>query len=140
MINRRKLVNGALVAGAATLAGAASTGAADQQTGMDDTRMARAVDDLRKLMEDELDPSRGVVAQIRAQQRTFILANQKFPDFIDVGLGVWERAHDWHIKYRQPLTVTRMSDGRYGMAFMFTTLVLRPEQTNSYVSYAYDLR
>jgi hypothetical protein len=140
VIDRRKLVNGVLVAGAATLAGAASTGAAPQHTGFDDTRMARAIDDLRKLFDDELDPAHGVVSQIRAQQRTFIRANQKFPDFIDVGLGIWEQAHDWHIRYRQPLMVTRMSDGRYGMAFMFTTLVLRPEQTDSYISYAYDLR
>ena len=140
MINRRKLVNGALVAGAATLAGVASADAAAQQSGLDDTRTAHAIDEFRKLIDDELDPSRGVVAQVRSQQRTFIRANQKFPDFIDVGLGVWERVHDWHIRYRQPLTVTRMSDGHYGMAFMFTTLILRPEQTDSYISYAYDLR
>ena len=140
MIDRRQLVNGALAAGAATIAGAASTDAAVQQSGLDDTRTARAIDDVRKLVDEELDPSRGIVLQVRSQQRTFIRANQKFPDFIDVGLGVWEQVHDWHIKYRQPLAVSRMTDGRYGMAFMFTTLILRPEQADGYISYAYDIR
>jgi hypothetical protein len=32
----------------------------------------------------------------------------------------------------------RANDGRYTMIFMFTTLVLRPEQMPDYVGYPFD--
>ena len=140
MIDRRKLVNSALVAGAAVVSSAASTEAAAQQSGNDVVRVANAIDDFRKLIEDQLDPTRGVVAQLRVQQRAYLKANQKYPDFIDIGPYVWEQVYDWHIRFQQPVMVTRMNDGRYGMAFQLTTLVLRPEQPDSYISLPYDLR
>src|SRR2546430_8962823 len=48
-------------------------------------------------------------------------ANQKFPDYMDVGIDVWEHMHDWHVRTRQPLTIVRTNDGRYGMLFGVTT-------------------
>ena len=140
MIHRRKLVNSALFASAAVVTSAASTEAAAQQSGADVIRVANAIDDFRKLIENELDPTRGVVAQIRTQQRNYLKANQKYPDFIDIGPFVWEQVYDWHIRFQQPVMVTRMNDGRYGIAFQLTTLVLRPEQPDSYISLPYDLR
>ena len=140
MIDRRKLVNSALIASAAVVTSAASTEAAAQQSGNDVVRVANAIDDFRRLIENELDPTRGMVAQIRVQQRTYLRANQKYPDFIDIGPFVWEQVYDWHIRFQQPVMVTRMNDGRYGMAFQLTTLVLRPEQPDSYISLPYDLR
>ena len=46
--------------------------------------------------------------------------------------------YDWHVKYQQPLNVTRQPDGRYLMQFMFSTLLLRPEQDSGYIGYPYD--
>jgi hypothetical protein len=80
------------------------------------------------------------LARIREQQRTFLKANQKFPDFIDVGIDVWENVYDWHVRHQQPVAITRTANGRYVMTVMFTTLILRPEQTNSYVGYGFDAR
>jgi hypothetical protein len=48
--------------------------------------------------------------------------------------------HDWHVKNRQPLTIVRTNDGHYGMSFMATTLILRHEQTENYISWGYDVR
>jgi hypothetical protein len=48
--------------------------------------------------------------------------------------------HDWHVRNRQPLTIVRTNDGRYGMVFGVTTLLLMPQQTGNYVSWGYDNR
>jgi hypothetical protein len=42
------------------------------------------------------------------------------------------------VVFEQPLNVTRLGDGRYAMAFMFTTLLLRPEVAPNFVSYPFD--
>ena len=57
-----------------------------------------------------------------------MLATRKYPDFLEIGLDVWDNIWDWHVVYQQPLNVTRVADGRYAMSFMFTTLLLRPDQ------------
>src|SRR6266850_215391 len=75
-----------------------------------------------------------------AQQRTYLKANQKFPDYMDVGIDVWERMHDWHVRTRQPLNIIRTNDGRYGMVFGVTTLMLLPQQVGGYISWGYDNR
>ena len=99
-------------------------------------KVADAIDKLRQLIEHQHESAE--VSQIRSQQRTFLKANQKFPDFIDVGIDVWERMEDWHVKTRQPLTIVRTNDGRYGMTFLTTTLVLQPQQVGTYISWGYD--
>jgi hypothetical protein len=64
--------------------------------------------------------------------------SNKFPDFIDIGIDIWERLIDWHVKYQQRLAISRMADGRYSMPFFVTTLVLRPDMSGSYMSLGYD--
>jgi hypothetical protein len=51
---------------------------------------------------------------------------------------VWEALYDWHVRYQQPLNVQRTADGRYVMAFMFTTLILRPDQAPDYIGPPFD--
>jgi hypothetical protein len=34
--------------------------------------------------------------------------------------------------------MTRTADGRYAMVFMFTTLLLRPDQAADFVGFAFD--
>ena len=80
----------------------------------------------------------GIVAKLRSDMETFLRANAKFPDFIEVGIAVFIEVYDWHVKNRQQLTVSRLGDGRYAMLFMFTTLILRPEQDRNYVGIPYD--
>jgi hypothetical protein len=55
-----------------------------------------------------------------------------------VGLSVWEDVYDWHVRVQQPLSVSRLTDGRYALAFMFTQLVLRHEMAANYVGPGYD--
>ncbi len=145
MVARREMVGGGLLAGLAALftPGAARAEAAQSGDDRGALRVAQAIDELR----EEFAKSQGcgpapcsAVASIRAQQQTFLKASHKFPDFIDAGLDVWTAVYDWHVRNRQPINTTRLPDGRYGIAFMFTTVVLRPENTPSYLSFGYDAR
>jgi len=139
MVQRRDLVGGGLVAGLATLMTTRAE-AADSPAGDDGS--AAAIDRFREAFERQFDQVysakwRGV-SRVRQQQRTWMLATRKYPDFIEIGLDVWDNVYDWHVAYQQPLNVTRLSDGRYAMTFMFTTLLLRSDQSPDFVGYAFD--
>jgi len=140
MVERRDVIGGGLVAGLA----AAFGGPAEAQARRDpvddaaDMKVADAIDKLRDAIERQYQSAE--VAQIRIQQRTFLKANQKFPDYMDVGIDVWERMHDWHVRTSQPVNIVRTNDGRYGMVFGVTTLLLMPQQVGSYISWGYDNR
>jgi hypothetical protein len=125
MVERRDLIGGGLAAGLAAAFGGADVTAQTRRDTSDATADVKIADAIDK---------------IRAQQRTFLKANQKFPDYMDVGIDVWEHMHDWHVRNRQPLTIVRTNDGRYGMVFGVTTLLLMPQQTGSYISWGYDNR
>jgi hypothetical protein len=106
------------------------------------TAVASAIDQLRTALQRqfeacELGPCQEV-ASIRQQQRVFMRATQKYPDFIEVGIDIWESVYDWHVKHQQPVVSQRLPDGRYAMAFMFTNLLLRPDQAGNYVGYGFD--
>ena len=147
-MERRDVMTGGVAAGLGAILGSTNVeatppaAAAGQAPAPGTEAVARAIELLRVSLErqnnsTELGPSPEIMA-IRRQQRTFLQANHKFPDFIDVGIDIWERVYDWHVKHQQPIHVGRAQDGRYALTFMFTTLVLRDEQTAGYVSFGYD--
>ena len=138
MVQRREIVSGGIAAGLATLMATS----ADAASASDDGRTSGAIDRLREAFERQFDQVysekwRGV-SRVRQQQRTWLTATRKFPDFLEIGLDVWDNVYDWHVTYQQPLNVTRLADGRYAMAFMFTTLLLRPDQSPDFVGYPFD--
>jgi hypothetical protein len=143
MVERRDVIGGGIAAGLAALFGGetAAQGAQTAQRAVsadDGVATAKAIDALREMFEHRHESPD--IMQIRSQQRAFLKSNQKFPDFIDVGIDVWEHLHDWHVENRQPLAIVRMNDGHYGMAFLVTTLVLQPQQAAGYVSWGYDVK
>jgi len=140
MVNRRKLLSGGLVGAVGTALAADAVATPQRQTDANDDRLvANAVDTLRTAIERiaEVAPE---LAQIREQQRSFLKVNRKFPDFIEVGIGVWEDVHDWHVRHQHPLNMTQTGDGRYLMSVMFTTRILRSDQAESFVGIAFDAR
>ena len=144
-MERRNLLGRGLFAGLTGMfAAPAAVTAAPAGGGGDDTSeaAARAIDQLRTQYEFMSDPTElgrsGTIGAIRQQQRTFLMSAHKYPDFIEVGINVWEDVYDWHVKQRQPITATRLADGRYAMVFMFTTLILRPEQDANFVGFPFD--
>jgi len=139
-MDRRHLVSGGLLAGLAGTFGFTSAAAGAQQRREEgNDRTAAAVDELRKVVDRGLDVS-AELAKIREQQRLFMRANQKFPDYIEVGLGVWFGVYDWYVRHQRSVTIGRTADGRYTMPLMETLLLLRPEQAESFVGYGFDAR
>jgi hypothetical protein len=140
-MERRDLVGGGLVAGLTALVSAdAEAATAGEQS--DEARVANAVGELRRSLEQQYqaayqNPWTGIAA-IRRQQREWLRSTQKFPDFLEVGIGVWESVYDWHVRHQQPLNMTRQPDGRYMIIFMFTALILRSDQAADYVGYPFD--
>ena len=136
-MERRNLVGGGMLATAAALIGGAEQASAAQAD--DSGAVARAVENLRAALVRTLAVS-PELDRIREQQRVFLKSNQKFPDFLEVGIDVWENVYDWHVRHQQPIAATRTADGRYVMTVMFTTLILRPDQVNGYIGYGFDAR
>ena len=141
-MRRREMMGGGFLAGVAAMI-APKVEAAGQQDS-DDTTVARAIDKLREAVERQQDACFlgpcNAIKQVRSAQLVFLKANQKFPDFIDVGTDLWHEVWDWHVKNQQQIGITRLPDGRYGLGFMFTTLVMRPENPGSYISFGYDAK
>ena len=145
-MERRAVVGGSLLASLSTLmspaavAGASAppaSAAAGDLEGVSDS-----IDQLRRTVERQFasvysDKWQGV-ARIRQQQHTWMRSTQKYPDFIEVGLEVWDNIYDWHVVHQQPVNMTRTSDGRYTIVFMYTTLLLRPDQAPDFVGFAFD--
>lgn len=138
MVDRRSLLNGTLFSGLAAFTPGQQSRTSSQDN-RDDMAVAKAIDELNATVQHASQTS-PELARIRDQQRLFLKANQKFPDFIEVGLGVWENVVDWHVRHQQPLSVSRIAEGRYIMGIGFTTLILRPELSDNYVGPGMDSR
>ena len=142
MVGRRNVLSSSLLAGVTGAFAATATATAAEPVAAEDTSQAAAaaVDRLRTTFERHATPAAvaGSIGQIRQQQRVFIRAHHKYPDFIEVGLSVWEDVYDWHVRYQQPINAARLADGRYVLTFMFTNLILRPDQEPGFVGFGFD--
>lgn len=143
MLSRRDLIAAGI---AGSVAGRVdeepSTGNVQGDANRDGQReIARSISAVDSTLERALltnDVTFGLAGKVRAQMETFFRTNQKFPDYIDVGIGVFMDVYDWHVRNRQQLAVTRGPDGRYWMQFMFSTLIVRAEYEPGYVGIPYD--
>jgi hypothetical protein len=140
-MERRAVVGGSLIASLSTLMSPAGSEAA-AAAASDLEGVSDSIDQLRKTVERQFanvytNRWQGV-ARIREQQHTWMKSTQKYPDFIEIGIDIWDNIYDWHVVHQQPVNMTRMSDGRYSMVFMFTTLLLRPDQAADFVGYSFD--
>ena len=143
MLSRRELITAGVAGSLSAAPGAeGSTIGAEQQADREGQReIARTIQTLERTLNSSTLPSSlgyGFVSKLRDSMEQFLRANQKFPDFIDVGAAVFFDLYDWHVKYSQQLVVTRVTDGRYALQFMFTSLVLRPEQDRNYIGVPTD--
>jgi len=108
MIERRQLLTMGGLLGA--LAPGGGEGNAQQMSPQATQDITNAIKDIKTALAAEW--SFAEIAPVRAQQLSYLKANAKFPDFIDVGSDVWYAVHDWHVRLQQqlvfgPLTATR---------------------------------
>ena len=136
MLSRRQLVmSGVLVSAARGEVAAAP--AAPAAPAADDARADALLEEIRDLLQ-----SRTAVppefTEIRDRLRAYFKANQKWPEYIDVGVRVWERIYDWQLELPRPFEISRSADGRVQMVVMFTAVVLRPEVVETFIGPPYD--
>jgi hypothetical protein len=132
MLTRRTLLAGGALAGAG-----GDQGSSSRET---DERMVKVLEDIRDQMRLDAGANVPALGTIRHLQREFVKGRGKFPDFIEVGIEVWETVIDWHVRTRQVPQVTRMGDGRYAMAVFQSNLVLRHDVQNNYIGQPYDAK
>lgn len=80
----------------------------------------------------------GFMADIRGKLSTHIRAAGKFPEFMEVGLDVFYDIYDWHVRYSQPIQITRISEQRFAIQWMFTQFIVRWEQDPKYLGVPFD--
>ena len=80
----------------------------------------------------------GFMAEIRERLQTHLRSAGKFPEFMEIGCTVFWDVYDWHIRYNQPIQITRISDQRFAIQWMFTQLILRYEQDPKYLGIPFD--
>jgi hypothetical protein len=132
------MIGGGLAAGVTGLAGGGAAAGAQ----LADPEIVTALGRLHSVLASYSDlaqpgPLVGV-ALVRQQQRTYLRANHKYPDFMEIGFDIWESVYFWHIKHRQPVQTGRLNDGRYTLVFMFTTLIMRADIEPTYVGVGFD--
>ena len=143
MLSRRELITAGVAGSLAPSASEAAPVVTEVQEAdrAGQREIARSISEVESVLRSAYLSSslaHGFVDPLRKEMIQFFRANSKFPDFIDVGLGVFMDVYDWHIKNQQQLVVTRGVDGRYSMQFMFTSLVLRGEQDLKHIGVPYD--
>ena len=143
MVSRRELIT-AGVAGSLTArpAAAPAPSVVEQDTTREGQReIARAISETEDALRAGLlgpSLSAGHIGKLRALMETFLRSSGKFPDYFEVGSNVFFELYDWHVRHRQQLVVTRQADNRYVLQFMFSNMVLRPEQEPNYIGFPYD--
>lgn len=143
MLSRRELITAGVAGGLSPVPAATASSSTVQQepTREGQREIARQVGQVEDVLRQAYlssSLSHGFVPKIRALMEQFLRANSKFPDFFEIGPSVFMDLYDWHVKNRQQLVVTRQADGRYTMQFMFSQMILRPEQDPGYVGYPFD--
>jgi hypothetical protein len=139
MIPRRQVLGGALAGGVLGALGEPELEAAAQNSDRVDVQpIVRALNDLRTEVRTQRQFTE--ISTLREAQLTYLRSNGKLPDYIDVGTDLWFAAHDWHIRWQQPLNVSRDASGRLTLVLLSTLLILRPEAQPNYMSLPYDQR
>ena len=144
MISRREVVTAGVLGTLATNAAGETnaTGESSMQTG--DALVVR--DALNRInttldeIKDSLDAglrgntmSYGSLGVIKQRLELWVKTTGRFPEFWDVGISVFLEIYDWHIREKQPIQITRVSEQRMAIQWLFTQYVLRWENDQNYI-------
>jgi hypothetical protein len=143
MMNRRDMLAAGLLGSVAPAGGGASE---TQDPGDVIVRdgfksLDTSIDEFKNTVDSALrgnSMNTGGVALVKNELMRYLKQNGRFPEYIDIGAGIFFDIYDWHIRQQQQIQITRLADQRMTIQFMFTQLVLRWENVENYVSQAYD--
>jgi hypothetical protein len=149
MISRREVVTagvlGTLAVSTADLSAEARVERAKVEAAQDDAGIIRALNEIEK----ELERLNGVVdgttrvtggflGEIRGRFTTHLRASGKFPEFMEIGVEPFYEVYDWHVRHQQQIQITRISEQRFAIQWMFTQLIMRYEQDPKHLGIPFD--
>jgi hypothetical protein len=143
-MKRRELIGGGVLGG--LLGGLGEEAAQAAQVPQSTTRtviedFSGVVDAINNLEKEIARQNSFVdIAPIRDAQRNYLRVNSHMPNYIEVGAGHWFSLYDWHVRWQQPLNLTRDLLGRYTITYLGTAIVLRTEMPDQFLSAPYDER
>jgi hypothetical protein len=80
----------------------------------------------------------GGVGGVKTELARYLKISGRFPEYLDIGVLIFFDVYDWHVRHQQQIQISRMADQRMAIQFMFTQLVLRWENAETYIGQAYD--
>ena len=142
MISRREVVTAGMLGTLAT-AGAAEAGQsqADAQLSASVKSLEDKLNELKQSVDQGLrgnSMNYGNVGQVKSAIQKYAKVSGKFPDWCEVGLDVFYDVYDWHVRHQQQIQITRIAEQRMAIQFMFTQLILRWENVETYIGTPYD--
>lgn len=144
MIPRRQLVSGGLLGGVLAALDAdvsAATPVTAPGAEASDAVVRDIATAINRLRTDVLEQRQfAEIAQVRDAQKTFLRANGKFPDFIEVGSDIWLQIHDWHVRWQQPMTLGRDQSGRYTIQLLGTAVIMKLDAAANFIGLPFDGR
>jgi len=141
MISRREVVTAGVLGTLATGAADASQSQSDSQLSANVKALEGKLNELRLAVEQGLrgnSMSYGNVGQVKSAIEKYAKTGGKFPEYCEVGLSVFYDVYDWHVRHQQQIQITRIAEQRMAIQFMFTQLILRWENVETYVGTPYD--
>lgn len=112
-----------------------------------DPRLTGVEDALKGVIQELRTMNRGAYtgdfpagARLREAMVPYLRSQQKYPDFVDVGYDVFHQVYDWHVRNHLEMNMGRSTDGRYGIVFQFTRVMLRTDVTPDFIGVPYDAR
>ena len=138
MISRREVVTAGVLG---TLAGST----ADVEAAQDDAGIIRALRDINQelqrlggVLASESRVTGGFLSEIRGRFTIHLRAAGKFPDFMEIGTDPFYEVYDWHIRHQQQIQITRISEQRFAIQWMFTQLIVRYEVEPKFLGVPFD--
>ena len=139
MISRREVVTAGVLG---TLAGSATDSEAAQQN---DAQIRQELDEIGKELQRmtaalESGPrvTGGFLSMIRDRFTVHLRAAGKFPDFMEIGTDPFYEIYDWHVRHNQQIQITRISEQRFAIQWMFTQMILRFENDKNFLGVPFD--
>lgn len=137
MISRREVVTAGVLG---TLAGSTADVEAAQDEGI-----IRALKDINGelqrlggVLASESRVTGGFLSEIRGRFTIHLRAAGKFPDFMEIGTDPFYEVYDWHIRHQQQIQITRISEQRFAIQWMFTQLIVRFEVEPKFLGVPFD--
>ena len=137
MISRREVVTAGVLG---TLAGSTADVEAAQDAGI--IRALRDINEELQRLGGVVDSTSrvtsGGLGEIRQRFTVHLRAAGKFPDFMEIGTDHFYEVYDWHIRHQQQIQITRISEQRFAIQWMFTQLIVRYEVEPKFLGVPFD--